>query len=334
LSNLPWQNLLHVIGAANAMLLAAVLAWSPRLARTRARWLLAAYLSGLGLLLWLFTAVDAGWLPFSKALRIVYDAVALLIPALLLDYLRRAVGTTPSARWTYAPAPLFLLLALFPGAAFLSWFRIEHVVLVQIGYSVAAVWLLFRTRGRLAVWPRHLVVLVGGVLLIHVTQLLRIMFPAVGWIFDAVPLVGAVYFIALTWMVFTDPRALRHFTDVVQGPSDSHDAAFSTLNEYMSRDTPYLDPKLSLESLAAAAGMSPRRLSEVINEATGSGFYEYVNGHRVTAARRLLKDAAERRTSIEAIGLMVGFRSRSTFYEAFKRETGQTPAAWRKARQA
>ena len=96
---LPWQNLLHVVGAANALLLAAVLAWSPRLARTRARWLLAGYLASLGVLLWLFTAVDAGWLPFGTALRIVNDAIALLIPALLLDYLSRAVTTRP--------APLF-----------------------------------------------------------------------------------------------------------------------------------------------------------------------------------------------------------------------------------
>ena len=83
---------------------------------------------------------------------------------------------------------------------------------------------------------------------------------------------------------------------------------------------------------SAAAGVSPRRLSEIVNQA--GGFYEYVNHFRVDAARRLLADPAERRTSIEAIGLMTGFRSRSTFYEAFKRETGSTPGAWRTSRNA
>lgn len=332
MNGLPWQNLLHVIGAASALLLAAALLWSPRLARTRAGWLLATYLAGLGMLLWLFTAVDAGWLPFSKGLRLVYDGVALLIPALLFDYLRRAVGASPAPRWIYFPVPLFLLMALLTGDAFLDRFRIEHVVLIQLAYSVAAALLLLRTRGRLAVWPKHLVVLVGGVLLINAAQLLRIAFPDVAWIFDAVPMAGAVYFIALTWLVVTDPRAMRSFTEVLARPDGDHAAQFGALDDYVSRERPYLDPGLSLESLAGAAGMSPRRLSEVINEATGAGFYEYINGRRVQAARNLLEDPGESRTSIEAIGLMVGFRSRSTFYEAFKRSSGMTPAAWRKAR--
>ena len=330
----PWQNLLHVVGAANALLLAAVLAWSPRLARTRARWLLAAFLGGLGLLLWLFTAVDAGWLDFSPALRIVYDFVALLIPSLLFDYLRRAIGEAPAPRWTYAPAPLFMLLALVGGDRFLGWFTLGHIVLVQLAYTSAAIVLLLGARDRLAVWPRHLVVLVGGLVLIHAAQLLRIAFPTSGWLFDAVPLAGAAYFIALTWLVVTDPRSLRRFTEAMPEPAADNAATLRELDDYMTRERPWLDPGLSLESLAGAAGLAPRRLSEVINEAGGARFYEYVNRYRVNAARDLLMKPSERRTSIEAIGLMTGFRSRSTFYEAFRRETGMTPAAWRRARSA
>ncbi len=171
--------------------------------------------------------------------------------------------------------------------------------------------------------------LVGGVLALHAAQLLRIAFPDSRWLFDAVPLVGAAYFIGLTWLVVTDPRALRRLTDRPRPPDSDLTGARTAVDDYMRREEPHLDPSLSLESLAAALGLSPRRLSEIVNEA--GGFYEYVNRHRVEAACRLLADPAERRTSIEAIGLMTGFRSRSTFYEAFKRETGATPGAWRKS---
>ena len=330
MNNVPWQNLIHVVGAANAVLLALVLAISPRLARTRARWQLASFLLGLGVLLWIFTAVDAGWLPFSRNLRIFHDSVALLIPAFLFDYLRCATAAPPAPRWVYFLAPLFLLFAAIFGASFLNWFGIGQIVLIEMVFAIAATRVLFVARRRLAIWPRHLVVLLVGVWVIHLAQLLRLAFPDVLWVFNAVPLVGAAFFLSLTWLVFTDQRALQHFSQVIVGPVDrSAEDEFSRLEEYVKIERPHLDPRLTLEQLARAVGTSPRRLSQIINDTAG-GFYDYVNAHRVTEACALLVDEGERRTSVEAIGLMVGFRSRSTFYEAFRKATGLTPAAYRR----
>jgi hypothetical protein len=191
MTHMPWQNLIHVVGAANAVLLALVLGFSPRLSKTRAKWRLALFLLGLGTLLWIFTAVDAGWLPFSQGLRVFHDAVALLIPALLFDYLRCATGASMAPRWIYSLAPLFLLLAAIFGTSFLDWFGIGHIVLIEMMFAIAAIRVLFVARKRLAIWPRHLVVLLGGVWLIHIAKVLRLAFPNVLWVFNAVPLVGA-----------------------------------------------------------------------------------------------------------------------------------------------
>ena len=139
-----------------------MLAISPRLTRTRARWRLALFLLGLGVLLLIFTAIDAGWVPFSETLRVTHDAIALLIPALLLDYLCCATGGPAAPRWVYVLAPLFLVAALAGGDAFLSWFGIGHIVVIELMFAVAATLVLYRARKRLAVWPRHLVVLLGG----------------------------------------------------------------------------------------------------------------------------------------------------------------------------
>jgi hypothetical protein len=143
------------------------------------------------ILLWIFTAVDAGWLPFSQGLRVFHDAVTLLIPALLFDYLRCATGASMAPRWIYSLAPLFLLLAAIFGTSFLDWFGIGHIVLIEMMFAIAAIRVLFVARKRLAIWPRHLVVLLGGVWLIHIAQVLRLAFPNVLWVFNAVPLVGA-----------------------------------------------------------------------------------------------------------------------------------------------
>jgi AraC-like DNA-binding protein len=51
---------------------------------------------------------------------------------------------------------------------------------------------------------------------------------------------------------------------------------------------------------------------------------------RVAKAADELTDPAEQRTSIDAIALGCGFRSRSAFYEAFRRERGVNPGEFRK----
>ncbi|MFM6975467.1 MAG: helix-turn-helix domain-containing protein [Sphingobacteriaceae bacterium] len=46
---------------------------------------------------------------------------------------------------------------------------------------------------------------------------------------------------------------------------------------------------------------------------------------RVDHARKLLENGSAGELSIEGIGKMSGFASRSSFYDAFKSETGLTP---------
>jgi len=71
-------------------------------------------------------------------------------------------------------------------------------------------------------------------------------------------------------------------------------------------------------------------LSRLLGNSDDGNFYNFINRYRVREAKELLRSAAESRTSVEAIGLMAGFRSRSTFYEAFRKDTGKTPAQFRK----
>ena len=151
----------------------------------------------------------------------------------------------------------------------------------------------------------------------------------VGWLFDIVPLAGAAIFLVLTVLVLIDPQALRPPSQVGIEMPDNRDAA-DAVAAYMNAERPYLDPNLSVGRLAEAVGLTPRELSRVISSSSSSSFYTFVNRFRVDEARRLLADPEEARTSVEAIGLMAGFRSRSTFYEAFKREVGVTPAQFRR----
>lgn len=96
----------------------------------------------------------------------------------------------------------------------------------------------------------------------------------------------------------------------------------------MEKDTLYLDPNLSLQKLSRHTGALPNQISQTLNEQIGSTFFDYIAHHRIEAAKRLLRESA---ASTLTVSLDVGFNSRSTFYKAFKRETGMTPKAFRDA---
>ncbi|MCP4218785.1 MAG: helix-turn-helix domain-containing protein [bacterium] len=97
----------------------------------------------------------------------------------------------------------------------------------------------------------------------------------------------------------------------------------------------YKDDELSLSSLAAQIGITPRFLSQVLNEQMGEAFYDLINGYRIEAARRILEgtDTSELPGSggtILDIGLEVGFNSKPTFNRVFKKYTGMSPSQYKR----
>ena len=90
----------------------------------------------------------------------------------------------------------------------------------------------------------------------------------------------------------------------------------------------YLDPDLSLGSLAAHLGVSAAVLSATINTCYGKNFRNLVNEYRVEEAKRKLGDPALSHLSVLGIGLESGFNSEASFYRIFKQHTSRSPAAY------
>ncbi len=92
---------------------------------------------------------------------------------------------------------------------------------------------------------------------------------------------------------------------------------------------PYKDPQLKLSDVAQAIDESPHALSEYLNDNLGKSFSTFVNEYRVKAASVMLE--TNNQLTLEAIGRECGFKSNSSFYAAFKKVTGTTPARFKKA---
>lgn len=90
----------------------------------------------------------------------------------------------------------------------------------------------------------------------------------------------------------------------------------------------YLDPNVKLSDVASKLSLKTHELSQYMNDNLGLSFTNYVNGHRIEAAAELIK--TNNILTLEAIGQECGFKSNSSFYAAFKKVKGVTPAQFKK----
>lgn len=104
-------------------------------------------------------------------------------------------------------------------------------------------------------------------------------------------------------------------------------AQLQSLDALMARERLHLDPALTLPRLARRLGMPQARLSQLLNDNNQTSFKQYLAQLRVGEARTLLRQEPSK--PLEAIAEAAGFQSMSTFYSAFKKVEGITPAAFR-----
>ncbi|MGZ5255010.1 MAG: helix-turn-helix domain-containing protein, partial [Flavitalea sp.] len=96
------------------------------------------------------------------------------------------------------------------------------------------------------------------------------------------------------------------------------------LLDYITTKKPYLDPGLSLRSLAGQVKMHPNELSWLLNESMGKCFTEFVNHYRVKDFKLRSRDPKNADKAIMDLAYDCGFSSKTAFATYFKKETGQT----------
>jgi AraC-like DNA-binding protein len=100
------------------------------------------------------------------------------------------------------------------------------------------------------------------------------------------------------------------------------------LKVIMNNERPYVKEGLSLNKLSQMLSISTHQLSELLNEYLKTNFNNYINSYRVEYAKSLLlKDLNK---SVLEIAYETGFNSKTSFYDAFSKFTGMTPAKYRK----
>ena len=87
----------------------------------------------------------------------------------------------------------------------------------------------------------------------------------------------------------------------------------------------YTDSTLNREKVAEKLGISAGYVSQIINTVTGENFAHYITQYRVEAVKEMMSNSEYENYNLLTMGLESGFTSKTTFYKAFKKVTGQTP---------
>lgn len=277
----------------------------------------------------------ASWLHLAAALPGLCGAV--LIALLPVDERQRLFiegVMTEGSRSEIAALVLFGLVLL--------WCLLSAV------YVVAILWRLAAYRRRLRDlfsnndqrelhWLSALMTGLGLVWLIVVVALLADNFggaiPAVRWLPGGL-LIGLIMVLSvfgLRQRPGFEHRREDAGTLVKYGKSalspDQASRIVTRLEKVMAEDHLYLDPSLSLQKLSRRLGVSANLLSQTLNQIIGESFFDHINRWRVRAAEPRIAAGGE---TVLEIALDVGFNSRSTFYAAFRKVTGQTPRDYRR----
>lgn len=91
---------------------------------------------------------------------------------------------------------------------------------------------------------------------------------------------------------------------------------------------PFLDPTLSLRSLADILDTSPNHLSQLLNEGFEQNFAGFVNGYRLDEFKLKVATPSFQHMTLLALAYESGFNSKTVFNTFFKKKTGMTPKAF------
>jgi AraC-like DNA-binding protein len=105
------------------------------------------------------------------------------------------------------------------------------------------------------------------------------------------------------------------------------DKSMVAIENHIDNNKIFLDPLISLERLSKNLRIPEKKLSQIINQASGLNFNDFINKYRILYAKKLIENCKDKK--VIEIAFECGFNSKSTFNTAFKRHIGYTPTQYK-----
>lgn len=148
---------------------------------------------------------------------------------------------------------------------------------------------------------------------------------AVDWYPVYIPMVILIYCLGIKGYMMV-PEEMPVVKKAVAPPSlELVEEAEPLLKKAMEQDQLYLDPELNLAMLSKHTGLAQKTISLVLNQHLQKSFNEFVNGYRVEAFKKNVRELQQDNMTILAMAFDAGFNSQATFQRAFRSNTGMSP---------
>ena len=333
---------ISLVGSGFGLWLGSPLLWSTG-ASAVARRLLGALLTTAAIASALIAVGHAGYLPSTQWAEWVECSLTLVAGPLLLLYVRSASGRPPTWRDAGHVIPVAVFIAYVVTAATL-WalppISIRQILVIQIGYTVAAGWTYLRvpagSKHGEDGWPHWPAVILTGFVLVHLAQLVRLSWHGAA-AREAVPMAVTAAFLLFGAAGFHRGLAASGARPASGGRyarsalrADRVQRHLAALVRVIETERAFTDPELTLAAVAARVGVPPYQVSQLLNQHLECTFSDWVNDHRLREVKTQLLDPRNDCFTIEAVSRTAGFRSRAGFYKVFGRATGLTPSEFRR----
>jgi AraC-like DNA-binding protein len=103
------------------------------------------------------------------------------------------------------------------------------------------------------------------------------------------------------------------------------------IKEYFDNEKPYLNPDFSIAQISLKLNAPQNHVLYCINSIFNTKFSKLKTKLRVEQTKIFLQESVHSNITIDGIAELAGFSSRSSFYIAFKEETGITPSDYLKS---
>lgn len=131
-------------------------------------------------------------------------------------------------------------------------------------------------------------------------------------------------------LVQTKQKTAKKSTPQLKSGQEGIEKKIHTLQQAMTQRALYLDPSLSIDSLAEKVNLPTKEVSILINHYLNKHFYDFVNEYRIKKAIEILENPGNYQLTMQEVLYDVGFNSKSSFYTLFKKYTQMTPKEYRK----
>ena len=110
--------------------------------------------------------------------------------------------------------------------------------------------------------------------------------------------------------------------------SEEYAATYQRIEMLISEQQLFLNPDLTLNTLARKAGIPTRKISKAVNLTRGCNVSQWINSFRIGYAQQMLRSTNR---PVTEVMLEAGFATKSNFHREFLRISGISPTDYRRA---